>query len=1046
MGRLDLYQWFVSCTSREYIDSLFPTVTDRSSCRRLMEVEFVLYITEKFAIHKKIPIEQYDVLFSGYQHLYVKDQLIQRVIKRIKCLNFHFSFGGWFDWLHNYLEVPKQYRLFDVEKKEDPTLKLIKNFPPVAGTKREEYYQTFIEEVIPFQGSRRKFAQLGKTYFYDRGENEISVTLPKKLPYLTEEMQENWITLSSEVSSGENGTLLGKEMDDILSNNQKKSKNYKKRLSELQLLPINHKNSFEYEGLQHILGGLGAGKSTFVIAQTYFKCKYQNATVGIIESRVDDIVQKAQELRDLGLKVVTFIGKSERNKYEENRLFKKSVSEMIQDTGLEDVSSFCLIQALAEDEIFIDSYPCHDLYVHSGKKKRKKVKHLCPLAHHCGIYHNYKDFNDADVFITTPAALTQTTAPIMIFGNRKTVYELFYQKLDIVFVDEADATQQTIDQLFMMNQQLIGNRNCIVEKAVYDITNSITGIYEQSGIITEYSKRKNMMDQAARKMYEIVLSSNRLKNNLKRKVTFKDFLLHDLKKEVDKWNITPEKKELTKRILSHWNQYPDLEDAFWDNHASEARKIVKLLEGKTSSNWRDCTPFGIEDLFNIKLSVPEHKLEEINARWRFVFWLCCFESCYSYIESNQDIVRQKIDDFSVDVPFGNRNNELIPHLPTPMTGFRYGYELVEDPATKDPILRLFGYYTVGRELIYQWSNLFQHCGDLKGPAIVLLSGTTLSPVKTAYTLSQPSQWLLTSPNQSHQLEQFIWNKFTYRISGKNREERDVNLKLLTKHLIPEIKDQLASWKRWGDENNKKRGRGVLLIGNSYADCDVVASTLDREDKGLRFRSLTKKADFDYHITRNDLTREAEEVDVLVAPLGAINRGLNLVDEYGEALFGTVFFLVRPYPTPEDVLYMLTALHSMMDDYLLDLKNRNLTAVEKIKKLRIRANSLFQTMYVTPEYWTALKDDDRKRLAWFLFVNIWQMIGRLIRGGAPARVYYCDASFYQRIDDEPTLLEVWYKLFSESEGHEYQALYGPFIQSLNKLIERQIVSEEEDEHE
>jgi hypothetical protein len=549
-------------------------------------------------------------------------------------------------------------------------------------------------------------------------------------------------------------------------------------------------------------------------------------------------------------------------------------------------------------------------------------------------------------------------------------------------------------------------------------------------------------------MYEIVLSNNRLKNKLKRKIAFKDFLIKELVDGIEKWKITSEEKEYVRKLLSNWNQYPNLDDIFWDKRPLEARKLVKFLEGKSSSNWYDYQSFGVEELFDIKLGLSAHKLEGINAQWRFVFWLCCFEACYSFIESNQNIVRQKIDDFSVDVPFGNRNNDLIPHLPTPMIGFRYGYELIEDHKTKEPILRLFGYYAVGRELIYQWPIFFQHCGEKSGPAVVLLSGTTLSPVKTPFTLSQPSQWLLSSPNQGYQLEQLVWDKFKYRISGKDDEERKVNLKQLTKHLIPDIKTELERWKKWAYLNDKQHMRGVLLIANSYKDCDSIASVLDREGGGLKFRALSPEAeeDYGYQITRNDLAHEAAETNVLVAPLGAINRGLNLVDGNGEALFGTVFFLVRPYPTPEDVIYMLTALHSIMDDFLHDLKKKNIPAAEKIKKLRMEANSIFQTMYVTPEYWTRLSDENRKRLGWVLFVNIWQMIGRLIRGGSPARVYYCDEAFYQRIKDEPTLLEVWYKLFRENESNEYIALYGPFIQSLNVLIEQQIEKEEEDQDE
>ncbi|WP_345613077.1 hypothetical protein [Pseudonocardia adelaidensis] len=64
-------------------------------------------------------------------------------------------------------------------------------------------------------------------------------------------------------------------------------------------------------------------------------------------------------------------------------------------------------------------------------------------------------------------------------------------------------------------------------------------------------------------------------------------------------------------------------------------------------------------------------------------------------------------------------------------------------------------------------------------------------------------------------------------------------------------------------------------------------------------------------------------------------------------------------------------------------------------------------------YSRLDDDERDRVAWTQLVTIWQVIGRLLRGGQPARVYFCDAAFAPRtarraeddtdVDDETTSL-------------------------------------------
>jgi hypothetical protein len=47
----------------------------------------------------------------------------------------------------------------------------------------------------------------------------------------------------------------------------------------------------------------------------------------------------------------------------------------------------------------------------------------------------------------------------------------------------------------------------------------------------------------------------------------------------------------------------------------------------------------------------------------------------------------------------------------------------------------------------------------------------------------------------------------------------------------------------------------------------------------------------------------------------------------------------------------------------------------------------------------LEDRDRIPLTWSQLVSIWQVIGRLVRGGCPARVYFCDAAFAPRSADK-----------------------------------------------
>ncbi|UUZ84557.1 hypothetical protein LJK88_13335 [Paenibacillus sp. P26] len=108
-------------------------------------------------------------------------------------------------------------------------------------------------------------------------------------------------------------------------------------------------------------------------------------------------------------------------------------------------------------------------------------------------------------------------------------------------------------------------------------------------------------------------------------------------------------------------------------------------------------------------------------------------------------------------------------------------------------------------------------------------------------------------------------------------------------------------------------RKVLLIVNSYEDvADVGAVFASYSSWKNRYRQLTRDPDpyREAEFSRAELERFANEnADVLIAPLLAISRGYNILDETKGSLFGSVFFLIRPYPIPQDMTYLIQMLHA-----------------------------------------------------------------------------------------------------------------------------------------
>jgi hypothetical protein len=101
-------------------------------------------------------------------------------------------------------------------------------------------------------------------------------------------------------------------------------------------------------------------------------------------------------------------------------------------------------------------------------------------------------------------------------------------------------------------------------------------------------------------------------------------------------------------------------------------------------------------------------------------------------------------------------------------------------------------------------------------------------------------------------------------------------------------------------------------------------------------------------------------------------------------------------------------------------------------------------------------DEKRELFWTQLVLIWQIIGRLIRGGRQARVHFCDAAFHlestasgSRVSEASSMLlgmkrvlepyfnldpEAGFSSVQEEERRLARALYQPLYEMLSKMKE------------
>jgi hypothetical protein len=229
----------------------------------------------------------------------------------------------------------------------------------------------------------------------------------------------------------------------------------------------------------------------------------------------------------------------------------------------------------------------------------------------------------------------------------------------------------------------------------------------------------------------------------------------------------------------------------------------------------------------------------------------------------------------------------------------------------------------------------------------------------------------------------------------------------------------------GDDN---RRRAILLVG-SYKEANTVADTLHGLDRWRgRVRVLaaddadldqsvrgTDAAGAEHAVTlrRGDLAMFAEDHDaeLLVAPLLAVERGHNILNTERNAAFGTALFLARPHPRPDDLALAIFAVNDWVCRFVRDQRrpdNREGPATfgELVAKaagldragldFRHEARQEWRRLLSRRYVYSRLSPWEKRAFAWDQLVTMWQVIGRLVRGGVPARVVFVDASFAPRL--------------------------------------------------
>lgn len=400
-------------------------------------------------------------------------------------------------------------------------------------------------------------------------------------------------------------------------------------------------------------------------------------------------------------------------------------------------------------------------------------------------------------------------------------------------------------------------------------------------------------------------------------------------------------------------------------------------------------------------------------------------------------------------------------------GHLLGYQFVDQTEEKTPkgLLRYLACFGLGRYLLLRFPYLYVNLTGDYGPHTLITSATSWSPGSPQFNIGIKPHAILSPPPEAVKALSNSHFEFlqvpertgeAIRVSGRSGMGRKDSLLQLTQYLAfgsggckDRITQELEYWE------SLSTPRAVILITGSYPEAQSVAREL-QESSRWRNRVDCLQSDRDERIAEWLLRRGQVEQfptrgrDVLVAPLGAVQRGYNILSPItNKAYLGSVFFLVRPYPVPTDFGRQIRSInHWVFDDILQGsnvlVSSLGETAAKAIAKLRSLSYKNWHRRLRASHHGSASIDDDFwHELLWDQAVSVVQALGRATRGNVPTRVFFCDSAFYPQ-GAERSLLKGWVEIFGEYlspnsnkpqvEQQLARILYGSIYDRLKALVE------------
>jgi hypothetical protein len=1069
------------------------------------------------------------VLLMGYPfklpqaaHWSEQERRMRQVLRYL--LSHYKSNQGWRRAVDRYSRLPARLRLYDIQ----PDGRILSQADTISiGLNRERIYGQVLNQQVPFARDTVRMAGAGR-YLCVGGKLTAEVILPEDLVracaarssrghdlQIKQQRQPVNVTFQELLDTA-------RWMDEETGLRQLPPASWYNRLKRVQLEmfdecgeKLSATTTLTWEGMLHLVGMVSSGKSTLMDVLAVWAAR-KGVRVTIVVGDVVSALNRAQLFVQLGIRAAPILGASNRERHT-NRLHRilhaeRPLRPLHQDhVGFRWLSTACALDGVrGSDQVFrLGRQPCLTLTAikadrsstaaaqGEGTEEEGTKLYACPLFPTCPYHQAQRDLVDADIWIATPASLIYSRVAQHLNPERLRFLELVYRRSDLLIVDEVDQVQVQLDLSFSPSQTLMARGS---EAWLNNLLERMTPQLSQAGRgqlgdeeIDEWCHAHDTVQTAVNRLYAMLLKGKGLRKWIERDY-FTDWLLFE--------RIAGELSGVPQHTPPHQRAehpvYAHLLHAFEEYLADPlgstasppladfARQALTVAD---ASRVQERITVWLHSQPALEGSADEWSEEAL--RIQFALIVAILANCLDFLIRRWKQVEEELKlEGGGTLLFHRPPEDYTALLPEAPMGNVLGFQYLRSTDDKDNPgdLRFFRCAGVGRWLLLHLHDLLIDEG-IAGPNVLLLSGTSWAGgISPSYHVQAPVQGILRAPEE--EITAIKASRFRFEpyydehqkpiiVSGKKGAPRDNALKELLSHLArPGGLGGLSRLEREKNALPEKRQRVLLLVG-SYAEARTARMHLEQIRPDWIGQVLNLVPDDDefeseWHgrgtvkrsLQRGMVHQLAEtEAWILVAPLLAIERGHNILNEGNAAAIGAAFFLVRPHPRPDDIGHAIHEINRWAVERYPDAeqmarkrgKNQEraeaaLTVDDIGRAFRNEAFKYWRHLLHLPVVYSSLPDAQRRAFLWNHLVVVWQVIGRLVRGGSPARIYFCDSAFarYTALqledhDTAPSSLIVGMQQilapYFETDGPSQiplqdrviaQVLFGPMYEALSTI--------------